>query len=387
MDNFIFQNKTKIIFGKDTENKVGIEISRNYKKVLLHYGTGSIIKSGLYDKVIDSLVQNGLEYIALGGALPNPRLSLVREGIKICKENEIDFVLAVGGGSVIDSAKAIAAGVLCEGDIWDYFMYKKTMSIEDALPIGAILTLAATGSESSNSCVINKDEGSYKKSIRSESIIPEFAILNPKLTYTLSPYQSAAGIIDILAHVMERYFTCTKDVDYTDKLCEATMQTVILNAPFVMSNPKNYNARAQIMWAGTIAHNNLLSTGREGDWSSHHIQHEIGALYPETSHGAGLAVIFPAWMKYVYKHNIKRFKQFAIKVWNVNNAFGSDGEIALEGISRYAQFAKSLGMPTSFSDMGLPTDRFQEMAEKCGEDGKFVRLSIADIVKIYELAK
>jgi alcohol dehydrogenase YqhD (iron-dependent ADH family) len=325
--------------------------------------------------------------VELGGVKPNPRLSLVYEGIKICRENSVDFILAVGGGSVIDSAKAIAIGVPYKGDAWDFFEHKNTLSAKEALPIGAVLTLAATGSESSNSCVINKDEGNYKTGCKSEHIIPQFAILNPELTYTLPPYQTASGIMDILAHVMERYFTNTKDVDYTDRLCEATMQTVVLHALKAMQDPKDYNARAQIMWASTIAHNNLLSTGREGDWASHHIQHAMGAIYPETAHGAGLAVIFPAWMKYVYRHDVARFKQFAMRVWGVDESFGSDEQIALEGIKRYEEFAKSLEMPTSFSDMGLPTDRFREMAKKCGEDGKFVRLSVEDIVKIYELAK
>jgi hypothetical protein len=296
-------------------------------------------------------------------------------------------VLAVGGGSTIDSAKAIAAGVPYDGDVWDFFVNKKTMTVTEALPVGVILTLAATGSESSNSCVINRDEGDFKKSIRSESIIPQFAILNPELTFTLPVYQTACGITDILAHVMERYFTCTKNVDYTDRLCEATMKTVVVHAPVVMENPKDYNARAQIMWASTIAHNNLLNTGRVGDWASHHIQHEMSALYPDLAHGAGLAIVFPAWMKYVYRHDIMRFKQFAQRVWDVSDSFGSDEEIALEGIKRYTEFVKSIGMPISFADAGLPTDKFREMAQKCGEDGKFVKLSIDDIVKIYELAQ
>jgi alcohol dehydrogenase YqhD (iron-dependent ADH family) len=387
MDNFTFQNKTKIIFGKGTESQVGQETVSYNKKMLLHYGGGSIKKTGLYDKVVASLNESGVEFIELGGALPNPRLSLVHEGIKLCRKHGIGFVLAVGGGSTIDSAKAIAAGVPYDGDVWDFFVNKKTMTVTEALPVGVILTLAATGSESSNSCVINRDEGDFKKSIRSESIIPQFAILNPELTFTLPVYQTACGITDILAHVMERYFTCTKNVDYTDRLCEATMKTVVVHAPVVMENPKDYNARAQIMWASTIAHNNLLNTGRVGDWASHHIQHEMSALYPDLAHGAGLAIVFPAWMKYVYRHDIMRFKQFAQRVWDVSDSFGSDEEIALEGIKRYTEFVKSIGMPISFADAGLPTDKFREMAQKCGEDGKFVKLSIDDIVKIYELAQ
>jgi alcohol dehydrogenase YqhD (iron-dependent ADH family) len=321
----------------------------------------------------------------LGGVIPNPRLKLVQQGIDICKENHIDLILAVGGGSVIDSAKAIAVGANYDGDVWDFFEKKNTA--KSALPIGVILTIPATGSESSTSCVINREEGNLKKSIRSELISPKFAILNPELTFTLPPYQTAAGIIDILAHIMERYFTNTEGVDFTDRLCEATMKSVIFNAPKVFKNPNDYDARAQIMWAGTIAHNNLLNTGRVGDWASHHIQHAMGGIYDDMAHGAGLAVIFPAWMKYVYKHDIARFVQFAVRVWDVDQDFRSPEETALEGIRRYEQFAKTIGMPTTLKELGVDSNRYLEIAKKCGKDGYFVELEIDDIVEILKLAE
>lgn len=385
MDNFIFHNTTKIVFGKGTENQVGKEIDIKYKNILLHYGGGSIKRSGLYDTVIKSLKDTGRNIFELGGVVPNPRLRLVQKGIDMCRENSIDLILAVGGGSVIDSAKAIAAGVDYDGNVWDFF--EKKASVESAVPIGVILTIPATGSESSVSCVINREEGNLKKSIKSQLISPQFAILNPELTFTLPPYQTAAGIIDILAHIMERYFTNTEDVDFTDRLCEATMKSVIFNAPKVFKNPKDYDARSQIMWAGTIAHNNLLGTGRVGDWASHHIQHAMAGIYDDMAHGAGLAVIFPAWMKYVYKYDVARFVQFAVRVWDVDQDFRSPEETALEGIRRYEQFAKSIGMPITLKELGVPNDRFLEMAQKCGKDGSFVELGIDDIVEIFKLAQ
>lgn len=385
MDNFIFHNTTKIVFGKGTENQVGKEIDSKYKNILLHYGGGSINKSGLYDTVVKSLKETGRNIFELGGVVPNPRLKLVQKGIDMCRENNIDLILAVGGGSVIDSAKAIAVGAHYDGDVWDFFEKKDT--VKSALPIGVILTIPATGSESSVSCVINREEGNLKKSIKSRLISPQFAILNPELTFTLPPYQTAAGIIDILAHIMERYFTNTEGVDFTDRLCEVTMKSVIFNAPKVFKNPKDYDARSQIMWAGTIAHNNLLGTGRIGDWASHHIQHAMAGIYDDMAHGAGLAVIFPAWMKYVYKHDVARFVQFAVRVWDVDQDFRNPEETALEGINRYEQFAKSIGMPITLKELGVPNDRFLEMAQKCGKDGSFVELDINDIVEIFKLAE
>jgi Iron-containing alcohol dehydrogenase. len=314
---------------------------------------------------------------------------LVNEGIKICRENNIDFILAVGGGSVIDTAKAIAVGVLYDGDVWDIFLGKA--EIKRALPVGVILTLAATGSEASDSAVITNEDGWYKKGIHSDLIRPQFAIMNPELLYTLPAYQTAAGAADIMAHIMERYFTNVKNVDLTDRLCEATLKTVINNVPKLIEDPTDYDARAEVMWAGTIAHNGLLDTGRIGDWASHRIEHELSAIY-DIAHGAGLAIIFPAWMKYVYKHDLDRFVQFAVKVWDVDLTYTDREAIALEGIKRLENFFRSIGLPVTLKDANIPYDKFAEMANKCTSNGtatvgQFVKLGKEDIINIYNIAR
>ncbi|MGV8983985.1 iron-containing alcohol dehydrogenase [Clostridium sp.] len=389
MDNFIFQNSTKIIFGKDAENEVGKEVSIYSKKILLLYGGGSIKKTGLYDKVIASLKKEKIEYMELSGVKPNPRLCLVQEGIKICRENDINFILAIGGGSVIDSAKAIAFGVPYEGDVWDLFLGKSV--VDKALPLGTILTIPAAGSESSTGCVITNEEGGYKRAVNSELIYPRFSILNPELAFTLPKYQVACGVTDILAHLMERYFTNTKNVELMDRLIESTMKTVINNIPIILKQNDNYDAWAEIMWSGTIAHNNLLNTGRVGDWGSHDIEHELSGIY-DVSHGAGLAVIFPAWMKYVHKQDIKRFAQFAVRVWNVENSFWSEERTAIEGIRKLQDFLKSIKMPCNLTELGIHDDRLEEMADKCTNSdttkvGNFVKLAKSDVLNVLKLAK
>jgi hypothetical protein len=335
MENFTFLSPTKIIFGRGVENQVGDETRVYSKKVLLHYGGGTIKRIGLYDRVVKSLRDAGVEFIELGGVQPNPRLSLVKQGIELCRKHNIDFILAVGGGSVIDSAKAIAVGVPYEGDVWDFYSGKEVP--EKALPVGVVLTIPAAGSEASKSSVITNEDGWYKRGLNVEIIRPKFAIMNPEITFTLPPYQTACGAADIMAHVMERYFTHQKDVDFTDRLCEATLKTIIKNVPIVLEEPENYQARAEIMWASTIAHNDLLSTGRIGDWASHAIEHELSGIY-DVPHGAGLAVVFPAWMKYVYKEDVDRFVQFATRVWDVEMDFSNPDRTALEGIYRLTQF-------------------------------------------------
>jgi len=390
MNNFTFQNTTKIIFGKGNESTVGSEVSRYSKKVLLHYGGGSIKKSGLYDKVVNSLKEAGVEYIELGGVKPNPRLSLIYEGIDLCRKNDIDFILAVGGGSVIDSAKGIAVGVLYDGDVWD--LYTRKGSTEKALPIGTILTIPAAGSESSGSSVVTKEEGQLKRDIGYDFIKPQFSILNPELCSTLPPYQVACGAADIMAHIMERYFTNTPNVELTDRLSEATLLTVINNIPRVLEDLNDYDAFAEVMWAGTIAHNGLLGTGRQEDWSSHKIEHELSGIY-DIAHGAGLAIVFPAWMKYVYKTNVDRFVQFAVRVWKVEQDFANPEKTVLEGIARMEDFFRSIGLPVRLSEAGITDDRFEEMAQKAidavEEDsfGSFRELKKEDIVNIYKLAK
>ena len=386
MENFVFQNTTKIIFGKGTENNVGNEVKKLGKNILLHYGGGSIKETGLYNKVVNSLKEAGLNFIELGGVQPNPRLSLVYEGIELCRENDIDFILAVGGGSVIDSAKAIAIGVPYQGDVWDFYTGKA--QVEEALPIGVVLTIAAAGSESSPGSVITKEEGELKRDCLSDLILPKFAILNPELTYTLPEEQTLYGAADIMAHLMERYFTQTKDVDFTDRLLEGALKTIIKNLPIVLKDPQTYGARAQIMWAGTVAHGDLLGTGRIGDWASHNIEHELSGIY-DVAHGAGLAVIFPAWMKYVYKENIARFAQFAVRVWDVEADFNNLEEVALEGIRRIENFFKSVGLPVTLGELGIPEDKLELMAEKCterGPVGNFKKLFKEDVLKIYRLA-
>ena len=388
MENFVFQNRTKIIFGKKSENEVGAEVKKHADSVLLHYGSGSIKESGLYDRVVASLKAAGVQFTDLGGVQPNPRLSLVRKGIEICRDIGIKFILAVGGGSVIDSAKAIAVGVPYEGDVWDF--YSGSAVPVEALDVATVLTIPAAGSEASPSSVITNTDGDLKRGLTVEIIRPVFSILNPELTFTLPAYQTACGAADIMAHIMERYFTNTEHVDLTDRLCEATMKTIIENVPLCLKEPNNYNARAEVMWAGTIAHNDLLGTGRAGDWGSHQIEHEISGIY-DVAHGAGLAAVFPAWMKRVYKTNIPRFVQFASRVWNVDIDFHHQEETALKGIELLEQFFLSIDLPVRLKEMGIGDDRLVEMADKCtgggvGTAGNFVKLDKTGVHDVLTLA-
>lgn len=386
MQNFDYQNTTRIIFGKEKEQEVGNYTVEQGSKVLLHYGGGSIKKYGTYEKVVKSLEEAGVEYIELGGVEPNPKLSLVKEGIGLAKSESVDFILAVGGGSVIDSAKAIAVGYFYDGDVWDFFTGEA--EITEALPIGVVLTIPAAGSESSNGSVVTKMDGMYKRSIGSELIRPKFAILNPELTYTLPDYQTACGAVDIMAHIMERYFTNTENVEYTDRMAEATLKTIINNVPKVLKSNDDYAARAEIMWAGTNAHNGLLGTGREEDWASHGIEHELSGIY-DVAHGAGLAVIFPAWMNYVYQHDLERFAQFAVRVWDVDPDFKDLEWTAFQGIKKLKEFFQSIGMPLSLAELDIPKTRLEEMAKKATENGplgNFVKLDTNDILNIYKKA-
>ena len=389
MLNFEFYNPARIIFGKDSEKAVGKMIKDfGAKKVLLHYGGNSIKKIGLYDKVVASLQEAGISFVELGGAQPNPRLSLVRKGIELCKENDIDFILAVGGGSTIDSAKGIAAAMKNEKDIWEYYMNDPS-GIKDALPIGVILTIPAAGSETSDSSVITNEDGDYKRSISGECLTPKFAIMNPEVTFTLPPYQTACGASDIFAHLMERYFTQVKNVDFTDRLIEASMKTILINAPMALKEPENYDIRAEIMWVGTVAHNNLLNTGRKGDWGSHNIEHEISGIY-DLAHGAGLSIVFPAWIRYVYKENIDKFVQFAVRVFDVQLAFDDKDRIVEEMLVRMEDWYKKMGLPTRLSHVNIGSDRLEEMARKCLDGrnsiGSFKELKEKDVLEILKLA-
>jgi len=387
VENFVFQNPTRIVFGKGVEKDTGKETAQYSRKVLLHYGSGSIRKSGLYDRVCQSLKAAGVAWTDLPGVVPNPRLSLVREGISICRREKIDFILAVGGGSVIDSAKAIGIGVPYEGDVWDFYTRKAT--VKQMLPVGVVLTIPAAGSEASNGSVITKEEGEYKRDAGGECMRPKFAVMNPELTYTLPPYQTACGASDIMAHIMERYFTRVPAVEFTDRLCEVTLKTIIHNTPIVLENPTDYDARAEIMWAGTVAHNDLLGTGRIGDWATHYLEHELSGIY-DVAHGAGLAVLFPAWMRHVLSVDVRRFAQFATRVWDVEYDFASPERTAREGIRRLTAFFRSIGLPTTLKELGMTDDRTAEMARKCvdrGEVGNFVRLDAAGVQKVFALAR
>ncbi|SDD03740.1 iron-containing alcohol dehydrogenase [Halanaerobium congolense] len=386
MQNFTYQNTTKIVFGKGTEEEVGEYTAKHGSKVLLHYGGGSIKKYGTYDKVVKSLEKAGIEYVELGGVEPNPKLSLVHKGIELAKEESVDFILAVGGGSVIDSAKAIAVGYFYDGDVWDF--YYNNVEITEALPVGVVLTLPAAGSESSTSSVVTKMDGMYKRSIGTELIRPKFAIMNPEITFTLPDYQTACGAVDIMAHIMERYFTNTDNVEYTDRLSEASLKTIINNTPKVLEDNEDYAARAEIMWVGSNAHNGLLGTGREEDWSSHGMEHELSGIY-DVAHGAGLAVVFPAWMEYVYQHDLERFAQFAHRVWDVDPDFKDLEWTAQQGIKKTKEFFSDIGMPVTLAELDIPADRLEEMAEKATENGpigSFVELDTEDVLKIYKSA-
>jgi len=378
MENFTYQCQTKIIFGKKTEDKVGEETEKFSNKILLHYGTGSIKKTGLYDRIVKSLNNHNIKFIELSGVVPNPRLDLVNKGIKICRENNINFILAIGGGSVIDSAKTIAAGYYYQGDVWDFFT--KRISITKTLPIGVVLTIPAAGSESSPNAVITKNE--QKLAITSDQLRPQFAILNPELTFSLPLNQTVAGIADMFAHIVERYFTNTKNTDLTDKLCEATFRSIIKNARLVIKNPDNYDCRGEIMLAGNIAHNGILGVGRNEDWASHRIEHQLSAIY-DVTHGEGLAVIVPAWMKYVYKHDINRFVQYANKVWGIK---GNGEKTALKGIAATKEFFKELGLPKTLKELNIDDTKFNIMAKKSSPTGNFVKLNEKDVLEIYRMA-
>jgi len=387
MQNFEYCNKTKIIFGKGTEKQAGAEAAKYAKRVLLHHSGGSPVKTGLIDRVKNSLKEAGVEWVELTGVLPNPRLSLVRKGIDIVKKEKIELILAVGGGSAIDSSKAIAAGAVNDCDVWDFFERKKTA--EKALPVGAILTIPAAGSESSISCVITNEDGPWKRGMNFQCLRPAFAIMNPELTYSLPPYQSACGICDMLAHIMERYFTKEPHVELTDELCEGAMRAIIRNARKIFSGGEsNYDARAEIMWAGALAHNGLLDTGRIGDWASHALDHELSALF-DIAHGAGLAIMFPAWLRYNIKENTPRLARFAAKVWGVDGAFYDYEQAALEGVIRMENFFKSIGLPIRFKDANLDPLRIPEMAKRAvffGPIGNYRKLDEKDAEAVYRLA-
>ena len=388
MENFQFYSPTEFVFGKDSEDRAGELVKKHGgSKVLIHYGGGSAVRSGLLARVKASLEKAGVSCTELGGVKPNPRDTLVYESIELCRREGIDFILSVGGGSTIDSSKAIALGVPYDGDFWDF--YSGAARPQKALPVGTVLTIAAAGSEGSGDSVITKEDGGLKRGTGSDLIRPRFSIMDPQLTCTLPAYQTACGATDIMAHVFERYFTNTTEVEITDRLCEAVLLTMIKETPRVIADPNNYQARANIMWAGTVAHTNIVGVGREQDWNSHGIEHELSALY-DCAHGAGLAVIMPAWMEFVCKHNVLRFAQAATRIWGCQMDFENPENTAREGISRFRSFLHSIGMPINFAELGAREEDIPALVEKFGiGDGKtggFVHLSAEDITEIYRIA-
>ena len=391
MFDFKYFAPTKVMFGKNTESKVSDLIKEfGGTKVLVHYGGGSVVRSGLLQRVTDTLDAAGIKYVVLGGAVPNPHLSLVYEGIELCKKEGIDFLLAVGGGSAIDSAKAIGYGVANGGDVWDFYDYKR--KAEGCLPLGVILTIAATGSEMSDSSVITKEEGLVKRGYSSDFGRPRFAIMNPELTMTLPDYQTACGCTDIMMHTMERYFTNGGNMEITDALAEGLLRTVKKNAVILRDDPKNYDARAEVMWAGSLAHNGLTGCGNDGgDWMTHKLEHELGGLY-DVAHGAGLAAIWGSWARYVYKNCLPRFKKFAINVMDVKDE-GTDEDIALKGIEAMEDFYRSIKMPTNLRELGVNAteEDLVTMAHKCavgvgGEMGSAKVLNEQAMLEIFRMS-
>ena len=390
---FNFYAPTRVVFGKESEKNIG-KLVKEYggSNVLVHYGGGSAERSGLLNVVRQQLTDAGLAFVELGGVVPNPLLSKVYEGIDLCRQHQIDFILAVGGGSVIDSAKAIGYGVSYAGDVWDFWEGKAKPV--DCLPIGAVLTIPAAGSEMSSSCVITKDEGLIKRGINSDLCRCKFAVMNPERTYTLPPYQTAAGATDIMMHTMERYFSNYVDMTLTDAIAEALLRTVMDSARIVMKEPQNYRHRAQIMWAGSLAHNDLTECGTEKDFATHRLEHELSAVYGVT-HGAGLAALWPSWARYVKAKHLSRFVQFAVNVMGVTNDFAHPEETAEKGIQAIEQFYREIGMPTNITELlgrQITEEEIDVLVDKCSRGGTITVgamevLSAKEMRDIYEMAK
>lgn len=380
MLNFDFYSPARILFGRDTESQIGELLKPHAGKVLVHYGGGSIKRSGLYDTVIASLKQSGLPFVELGRVQPNPRLSLVHEGIELCKKEKVELVLAVGGGSVIDSAKAIAMGVCYDGDVWD--MYEQGKEIDKALPVATILTIPAAGSESSGDTVITNEEKQLKYGYGSPRLRPLLSVMNPELFFTLPKEQIAAGVADMMSHVFERYFTNTTHTDLTDGLCETVLKTLMKNAPIALANPHNYEAWCELGFGGTVAHNGLVGMGRQQDWACHNMEHELSALY-DVTHGTGLAVLTPAWMQYVYRDNVNMFVQFAVNVMGVQGSYRDPEAIVQEGIARLKEFYRKMGIPATLSELGIGGDRLEEMAKKATGEAFGAETPIGGLKKLY----
>ena len=392
MENFQYYTPTKIIFGRGAEEQTGqLAAEQGCKKVLVHYGGGSVVRSGLLERIYRSLDAVGISYVSLGGVVPNPRLSLVYEGIRLARKEQVDFILAVGGGSVIDSAKAIGYGVANEGDVWDF--YEKRRTAKACLPIGVVLTIAAAGSEMSDSSVITKEEGWLKRGYSSNYARARFAVMNPELTMTLPKYQTASGCVDIMMHTMERYFNHSENMEMTDGISEHLLRTVMKNAKILMNEPDNYQARAEVMWAGSLSHNGLTGCGTGGgDWASHQLEHELGGMF-DVAHGAGLAAVWGSWARYVMDAAPERFAKFAVNVMGVEPE-AEKLKTAQKGIEAMEDFYRALDMPVCIGDMGidLAEEQMRELAEKCSHFGKrtigcIKKLDQEDMYQIYKEAR
>ena len=392
MLNFDLYMPARIVFGKDTQHKIGKLIAPKASKVLIHYGGGSVVRSGLLDQVLDSLKAAGIDYVQLGGVKPNPRLGLVHEGIALCRKEGVDHILAVGGGSAIDSAKAIAMGYYLDHDVWD--VYEQGLQIKQALPVSIILTIPAAGSESSGDTVITNEEKQLKYGYGSPHLRPYVSVMNPELFFTLPTNQVANGVADMMSHIFERYFTNTQHTDLTDGLCETVLRTIMRNGPKLLKNPKDYDAWAEIGFSGTVAHNGLLGMGREQDWACHNMEHELSAIY-DVAHGAGLAVLTPAWMRYVYKDNPGMFMQFAANVMGISTGYRDPDAMINAAIDKLSDFYRLMGLPQTIAELGIDESQFESMAKKAtGEAfgsesplGGLKKLHWQDVLNIYNLCK
>ena len=393
MKDFIYYAPTEVVFGKESEEKVaGLVKKYGGHKVLVHYGGKSAKKSGLLDKICGLLKEGNVDYVLLGGVVPNPRLSLVQEGIALCRKEKVDFLLAVGGGSVIDSCKAIACGVPFDGDVWDIYMGKAEPA--SYLPVASVLTIPAAGSEMSDASVITNEDGDVKVGYSNPMSRPKFAIMNPVRTFTLPPYQTAAGVTDMMMHTMERYFSQDDDMDLTDAIAEAVLRSMKDNVFKVLADPEDYRARAQVMWGGSVAHNDLTGCGLSSDWATHQLEHELSGMF-DVTHGAGLAAIWPSWARYVYKENISRFVRFAVNVMDVPNDFTDPEGTALKGIEAMERFYHAIGMPVNIRELigrDITDDEIREMVRKCSRDGtltqgSFKVLHPEDMEAIYRMAR
>ncbi len=392
MDYFEYYAPTRVVFGKETEKQAGRLVRQaGAKKVLVHYGGKSAIASGLIDRVCGSLKEAGIAYVCLGGVVPNPRLSKVHEGIRLCREEQVDFLLAVGGGSVIDSAKAIGYGVLYDGDVWDF--YSKKAQPTACLPVGAILTIAAAGSEMSSSSVITNEDGWLKRGVNLDLSRCKFAIMNPELTYTLPPYQTQSGCADIMMHTLERYLNREPYAELRDGMSETLLRTVMHNAKRLMEYPEDYTARAEVMWAGSLSHNDVMGTREIGDWACHQLSHELSAMF-DAAHGASLTAVWGSWARYVYPENAARFAQMAVNVMGIPNDFYNAEKTAQEGIQAMEAFFRSVGMPASIHEMGieLTEEQLKELAFRCSycgtrTIGNIRKLDMQDVEAIYRMAR